>query len=96
MVFWCPQVLDPPWVNGRRHSELPGAVCCLPIPLLKPLGFGSRIPNSEQIHSPSPHKFGQGLLKMKQGGKAESSDVQLCEDKGGCPVGLGKGDAPGK
>lgn len=26
----------------------------------------------------------------------ESSDVQLCEDKGGCPVGLGKGDDQGE
>lgn len=37
-----------------------------------------------------------GTAKENETGEGGSLDVQLCEDKGGCPVGLGKRDAQGK
>lgn len=93
-------VLDPPWANGRRQWQLLFAAQ----PFVQTPGMWSRLQSlgvgtdvSSLAQSPSTQKCGPGLLewprKMEHGGKRTELGR---EDKGGCPVGLGKGDAQGK
>lgn len=92
------------WIHPGQTAGDSGSSCLLPSPLFKPLGCGSRLQSlgvgtdvSSLAQPPSTQKCGPGLLewprKMEHGGKRTELGR---EDKGGCPVGLGKGDAQGK
>lgn len=96
---------------GKRQETVGARSSCLlpqlPIPLFKPLGCGNRLQSSGCRHKRVEAGLFSQLTLMwariietakenEAREERESSDVQLCEDKGDCPVGLGKGDAQGK
>lgn len=82
------------WTHPGQTAADPGSTqgrfaALAPLPSAQTLGVGTH------WHTlPAPISVGKDY--SNRAGKGGSLDVQLCEHKGGSPVGLGKGEAQGK